>query len=255
MSKFKEMNIYEKLLNISNEIKPISKDMEVGTGRGSYKAVGEAQVKDTVKPVEFKYGVYSYPREINIVKQETITTETNYNGKIEQKTKFFVRALITFRFVNVDKPEEYCDQQTFGDGVDPLDKSAGKAMTYALKYGLINAYKMISGEDPDQFHSSDNEIKQTKQETRKPQEDYQPPQDEEQMKKQGIEKGCAILSKMFDETKYKSTILPKFLKSHNWDSMKDVTFKDNKEFKELQKEIKDLIQVEKDIEGVIGWTN
>ena len=248
----KEMNIYQKLLHISNDIKPIAKDMEVGQGRNSYKAVGEAQVKNEVKPYEFKYGVYSYPHQIEIVKQETIVTESTYNGKTEEKTKFFVRALITFRFVNTDKPEEFIDMQTFGDGVDSLDKSAGKAMTYALKYGLINAYKMISGEDPDQFHSSENEIKTTyekPQQTKKPSADYQPPSEEE-MKKQGIEKGRAILQSILDKTEHKPMVLQKFLKNHNWDSMKDVTFKDNTEFKKLQQEIKDLIQVEKDIAEV-----
>lgn len=156
--KVEEMNIYRKLLNIANEIKPISKDMEVGKGYNSYKAVSEAQVKDVVKPIEFKYGVYSYPLKTEIVNQEVITTESTYNGKTEEKTKFVVIAKIIYRFVNVDKPEEIVDQETFGYGIDALDKSAGKAMTYAIKYGLINAYKMISGEDPDQFHSNDNQI-------------------------------------------------------------------------------------------------
>ena len=49
------MNIYEKLLNITSEIKNVSKNLEVGIGKNSYKAVGEADVLFAVKQLEQKY--------------------------------------------------------------------------------------------------------------------------------------------------------------------------------------------------------
>ena len=39
---------------------------------------------------------------------------------------------------------------TFGDGVDTQDKAPGKAMTYGDKYALLKAYKIVTGDDPDQ---------------------------------------------------------------------------------------------------------
>ena len=37
------------------------------------------------------------------------------------------------------------------------DKAPGKAMTYADKYALMKAYKMVTGDDPDQNASDDLE--------------------------------------------------------------------------------------------------
>ena len=43
------MNIYEKLLNITNEIATVNKNLVVGEGKSQYKAVGEADVLKAVK--------------------------------------------------------------------------------------------------------------------------------------------------------------------------------------------------------------
>jgi hypothetical protein len=61
-----------------------------------------------------------------------------------------MRVKTIYRFVNMEKPDEYVDMVTYGDGVDPGDKAPGKAMTYADTYGLLKAYKIITGDDPDQ---------------------------------------------------------------------------------------------------------
>ena len=45
----KEMNIFEKLSNITNEISNVNKNLTVGQGKNSYKAVGEADVLKAVK--------------------------------------------------------------------------------------------------------------------------------------------------------------------------------------------------------------
>jgi hypothetical protein len=61
-----------------------------------------------------------------------------------------MRVKTIYRFVNMEKPDEYVDMVTYGDGVDPGDKAPGKAMTNGDKYGLLKAYKIITGDDPDQ---------------------------------------------------------------------------------------------------------
>jgi len=55
----------------------------------------------------------------------------------------------------VDKPEEYLDITTYGDGIDSQDKAPGKAMTYGDKYALLKAYKIRTGEDPDANESEE----------------------------------------------------------------------------------------------------
>ena len=56
-----EMNIFEKLSNITNEISKVNKNLTVGEGKSAYKAVGEADILKAVKELAFKYRVYSYP--------------------------------------------------------------------------------------------------------------------------------------------------------------------------------------------------
>ena len=69
------MNIYEKLLSITSEIKNVNKNLEVGVGKNSYKAVGEADVLHAVKQLEQKYKVYSYPCKREIVDRAILETE------------------------------------------------------------------------------------------------------------------------------------------------------------------------------------
>ena len=147
------MNIYMKMLNVQNELNAVAKNLNVGVGRNSYKAVGEADVLAAVKPIEAKHGIYSYPYDRRIVSEQIMTTESDYNGKISKKNSQFVRIETTYRFVNTEKPDEYVDIKSYGDGVDPQDKAPGKAMTYSDKYALLKAYKIITGDDPDQHYS------------------------------------------------------------------------------------------------------
>ena len=142
----KEMNIFEKLSNITNEISSVNKNLTVGQGKSAYKAVGEADILKAVKELEFKYRVYSYPVNREVL-ESTMYTTTNEYG---EKNNIFSRIKTTYRFVNIDKTEEYIETITFAEGIDTQDKGSGKAMTYADKYALMKSYKIITGEDPDQ---------------------------------------------------------------------------------------------------------
>lgn len=143
-------NIFERLSAISIEITNVAKNLNVGVGKSSYKAVGEADVLAAVRPLENKHRVYSYPVDRKIVESGTIEN-TTYNGEV--KKQIFERIEVTYRFVNMDNPSDFIDIKSYGDGIDSQDKSVGKAMTYADKYALLKAYKIITGEDPDQDES------------------------------------------------------------------------------------------------------
>lgn len=149
------MNIYEKLLSITSEIKNVSKNLEVGVGKNAYKAVGEADVLFAVRQLEQKYKVYSYPCKREIVDRAILETEKEYNGNVTKGNQIFLRIETTYKFVNIENPEESIEITTYGDGIDTQDKAPGKAMTYADKYALLKAYKIITGDDPDQEHSPD----------------------------------------------------------------------------------------------------
>lgn len=159
------MNIYEKLLAITSEMKTVAKNLEVGIGKNQYKAVGEADVLRAVKELEEKHQVYSYPYSRKVIDNSILQTKKEYQGQTTEGNQIFMRIETVYRFINTEKPEEYIDITTYGDGVDTQDKAPGKAMTYGDKYALMKAYKIITGDDPDQNPSPDNVI--TKNENKK----------------------------------------------------------------------------------------
>lgn len=157
--KIKGMNIYEKMLNISIELTTVNKNLEVTVSKnGKYKAVGEADVLRAVKPLEFKYRILSFPFSREIIESGTLES-TDFNGNT--KKQLFERIKTVYRFINVDNTNEIVDVIGYGDGIDTGDKSVGKAMTYADKYAIMKAYKIVTGDDPDQ-DASDANLNDTK---------------------------------------------------------------------------------------------
>jgi hypothetical protein len=150
------MNIFEKMAAITAELQTVAKNLTVQTTKtSSYKAVSERDILDAVKPLEAKHGVYSYPIDREILESNLLESESEYQGKITKKTTFMTRIKTVYRFVNVEKPDEYIETITFAEGIDSQDKGSGKAMTYGDKYALMKAYKISTGEDPDQTASED----------------------------------------------------------------------------------------------------
>ena len=148
----KEMNIFQKMEAITNELGFVAKNLNVAVSKNnSYKATGEVDVLEAVKPLENKYGVYSYAIDREIIESDTLTQNTQYG----EKTSLFLRMKVTYRFVNTDNPQDYIETISFAEGIDSGDKASGKAMTYADKYALMKAYKISTGEDPDQKASEE----------------------------------------------------------------------------------------------------
>lgn len=147
----KKLNIYQKMSLATSKIQTVTKKLKVGEGtKGEYKAVSEADVLNAVKPIEVEVGIYSYPVDRKLLKEERVTFKNKY-GDIEN---FVIKLETTYRFVNIDNPDEFIDIKTYGDGVDSQDKAPGKAMTYADKYALLKAYKIGTGDDPDKNKSN-----------------------------------------------------------------------------------------------------
>jgi len=151
-----EKNIYQRMAAVTAELQTVAKNLMVETGKGKgYKAVSERDIIDAVKPLETAHGIYSYPCGRKVLESQTLESESTYNGNTTKKTTFFTRIETTYRFVNVDDPEDYIETVTFAEGIDAQDKGSGKAMTYADKYALMKAYKISTGDDPDQTASTE----------------------------------------------------------------------------------------------------
>lgn len=156
----KKLNIYEKMTLITNEIETVSKNLKVQVNKtASYNAVSERDILDAVKPIEFKYRVYSYPYERQVIDNDILVKETEYNGQTTKTNSLYMRVETIYRFVNIDNTSEFIDIKAYGDGIDTGDKAPGKATTYADKYALMKAYKISTGDDPDKDASPETGYK------------------------------------------------------------------------------------------------
>jgi hypothetical protein len=157
-----EMNIYEKIQSVSEVVRNVEKNLVVGTGNSAYKAVSDQDVLFKVKEAEKTFRLVSIPVRQELVKSEIVRTIAN--GGYE-KINYVDIVKMTVRIINIDKPDEYIEVESFGRGLDAGDKGFGKASTYARKYALLNAYKIATGEDPDQ-NKSEQQVALSKDEVR-----------------------------------------------------------------------------------------
>jgi len=152
MSDYKDLNLYQKIQKVSDEIKNIEKNTTVGTGNNAYKAVADIDVLLKVKQSETKFGLISIPVKQELVRSEQVLKQ----GRDGFTTVTFADIVkMTVRIINIDNPSETLDVESFGRGLDTGDKGFGKASTYARKYALLNAYKIATGEDPDEHPSQE----------------------------------------------------------------------------------------------------
>lgn len=144
----RSLNIYEKMSLITNEVGTIEKNLNVEISKTkSYKAVSERDVLDAIKPIEMKYRVYSYPLDRNIIDKDILVKRVEYGESVTETNTLFMRVETIYRFVNIDRPQEYIDIKAYGDGLDTGDKAPGKATTYSDKYALMKGYKISTGDE------------------------------------------------------------------------------------------------------------
>lgn len=140
------MNIFQKMSLVTDRIKTVPKNITVGVGNAQYKAVSEKDILAVVKDAEKEFGIFSYPSNRKVILDNEFKTT---NSKGYEVTNRFVRVETTYRFVNMDKPEEFIEVIAYGDGLDTGDKAPGKAVTYSDKYALMKAYKIETGDEVD----------------------------------------------------------------------------------------------------------
>jgi hypothetical protein len=147
------MGLYEKIYNVMNESEGLEKDLTVGSGSSSYKAVGEKEVLNMLKPLFKKHKLIVFPVDGDISETNSVW-EAEYNGKKDTKTRNVTQIKVKFKIVDVDTGESEI-LMGFGNGADSQDKGSGKAFTYAFKTMLSKTFMLFSGEDTDNTHSDD----------------------------------------------------------------------------------------------------
>lgn len=158
-----KLNLYEKIQAVSNEVRNITKDMTVGSGSYSYKAVSDIDVTLAVKDAETKFKLVSIPIKQELVKTEIIRIQKKNN---EEGLTYVDTIKMTLKIVDLEDITSIMEIESFGRGIDSSDKGFGKASTYARKYALLNAYKIPTGEDPDANKSVEQTTAKTPSEKR-----------------------------------------------------------------------------------------
>ena len=152
------MNIYQKIIKVMESVEYLKKDDTVGSGNNQYKAISDEKVKVSIRNQMIANKLVMFRVSVDT---ETISREyEQYNDfkKItESKIQHFCKVKSTYKIVNAENPEESIEIQSIGHGVDPQDKAAGKAMTYASKYAMLDTFIIPTGEDSDKTHSNDIE--------------------------------------------------------------------------------------------------
>ena len=147
------MGLYEKIYNVMNESEGLEKNLVVGSEKNSYKAVGESEVLNMLKPLFKKHKLIIFPVDGDITEQNSVF-DTSYKGEVTTKTRNVTQLKVNFKIVDIESGESEIIIG-FGNGADSQDKGSGKAFTYAYKTALSKTFMLFSGEDTDNTHSDD----------------------------------------------------------------------------------------------------
>lgn len=138
----------------------IEKAMTVGSGQNTYKGVSDRDVKITIGRAMAEEGLSL----LCIGVKPTIRID-RWEGPDPYKpttTKMFqsIFTEVITRYKLSHTSGEFEIIEGYGHGTDPQDKSAGKATTYALKYALLYAFLVPTGEidDSDRTHSDSIQV-------------------------------------------------------------------------------------------------
>jgi len=148
------MSIYTKIHAVMQETKALEKDLTVGYGPNSYKAVGEAEVLNMVKPLFVKHGLIIFPTEGEIKDVVDVYNKTDSKGNVAESQRAITQLKVYFKIVDIETGESETIVG-FGNGADTQDKGSGKAFTYAFKTALSKTFMLFSSEDTDNTHSDD----------------------------------------------------------------------------------------------------
>ena len=123
------MNIYQRLAAAMADVTYIQKEKKQGM---RYTIVSHDAVTAKVRPVLLKHGIVYHPVDLTV---EQIGNRT--------------QVCLSVRFVNVEDPSDAFVVPSLGYGIDDQDKGPGKAISYAVKYALLKALGLETGDDPD----------------------------------------------------------------------------------------------------------
>jgi len=154
-------NLTKAIIKVMAAVKGIEKNMTIGSGKNSYQGVKDKDVKLAFNEAMTKHGLCILPISIEPdTKVERWVEETQWGPR--QKQSIF--CAVKTKYLLMHESGESIEICGYGHGIDPQDKAAGKAQTYALKNALLYTFLTPVGaiEDTDSTHSDTIPVPQPK---------------------------------------------------------------------------------------------
>lgn len=154
-------NLTKAIIKVMAAVKGIEKNMTIGSGKNSYQGVKDKDVKLAFNEAMSKHGLCILPISIEPdTKVERWVEETQWGPR--QKQSIF--CAVKTKYLLMHESGESIEICGYGHGIDPQDKAAGKAQTYALKNALLYTFLTPVGaiEDTDTTHSDTIPVPQPK---------------------------------------------------------------------------------------------
>jgi hypothetical protein len=149
--------ISKAIVSVMQEVKGMEKNSKVGSGRNTYNGTKDQDVKEVFNQALANNGLCILPTGIE---EETQVDrwEQTYQGNVHQKQSVFTK--VKTKYLLLHTSGESIELAGYGHGVDPQDKGAGKATTYALKNTLLYTFLTPVGkiDDCDTEHSEDKQV-------------------------------------------------------------------------------------------------
>lgn len=142
------------VIAVMKEVRGMEKNSRVGQGGHAYNGTKDQDVKEVFNEALSKHGLIMFPKDIDEHTQvDRWEEKTNYG--IKQKQSVFTKVKVHYTLMHESGEEvTVCG---YGHGVDPQDKAAGKATTYAMKNALLYTFLTPVGkiDDTETTHSKD----------------------------------------------------------------------------------------------------
>ena len=150
------------VISVMKEVKGMEKNSNVGSGRSAYNGTKDQDVKEVFNDALAKNGLCILP--IGVEEETKIDRweeEVEWNGKKQIKQKQSVFTKVKAKYLLLHESGQSVELAGYGHGIDPQDKGAGKATTYALKNALLYTFLTPVGkiDDTETTHSNDVAVK------------------------------------------------------------------------------------------------
>lgn len=139
----KELNIYQRINKVMQEVEYVQKDSSVSGAGGGYKAVSHDQVVSVARKSLVQNGVMIFP---NQVKGEFLQMR-DVNASPQPIKMGLYSGTYEINFVNIDDGNDKITATIEAHANDNGDKAPGKALSYATKSAILKVLSLETGEN------------------------------------------------------------------------------------------------------------